>query len=393
MTSAEPGARGATRARPRVLVVTTWLPSEGAPSTGVFVGRDIAALTRVADLRVVHLVPPGATDAVSRHLLAGVPVWQVPMSPTDPVSVLGALPHLRAALAGADVLHSMAVSSLVPLALLRPDIPWVHTEHWSAFAADPTGPRGMALRVVASAERLPHVVAAVSPFLAHRLHDLSGRSVEVVPNVVDAPPPTPRRVLGGGDVLEVVGVGALVPRKRPLLAVEAVAAIIAGGRAARLTWVGSGPLEGQVRERARRLGVPLVLTGSVPAQRVPALLAASDVFLVPSLRETFFLGAAEALAAGRPVVVGEAGGPGFFVRPPAGIVVDSADPRDFARGVLRVMDMTSGMDAAEIARGVRAFTPAALADAYDELYRRAGDLHRAGTRRRSGNGRMSPCTS
>lgn len=369
-----------------VLVVTTWLPTVSAPATGVFVRRDIEALSRVADVRVLHLVPPGHADRDRRHLIGGVPVWEVPMSPRDPLSVARALPEVSAALAGADVLHSMAVSSLMPLALVRPDLPWVHTEHWSAFAGRATGARGVALRGIARAERLPDVVTAVSPDLAARLARLAGRDVCVVPNIVDAPPPTPRRRLAPTDVLEVVGVGGLIPRKRPLVAVDTVAELLARGRAAHLTWVGAGPLEGEVRARARLLGVPLTLTGVLPPEEVPGVLAASDVFLVPSLRETFFLGAAEALGAGRPVVVGASGGPGAFVAPPSGRMVDSADPRAFADAVEAVMEETRDLDAHDIARAVEAFTPRALAGAYADLHRRARMLHAGRGSRGAGMG-------
>lgn len=369
---------------PSVLVVTTWLPTVAAPAIGVFVRRDIEALTRVADVRVLHLVPPRDADRDRRHLIGRVPVWEVPMSPRDPLSVARALPEVSAALAGADVLHSMAVSSLVPLALVRPDLPWVHTEHWSAFAGSATGARGAVLRGIARAERLPDVVAAVSDDLAEKLGHLAGRDVEVVPNIVDAPPPTPRRSLASTDVLEVVGVGGLIPRKRPLLAVDTVAELIARGRPAHLTWVGAGPLEEEVRARARLLGVPLTLTGVLPPEEVPGALAASDVFLVPSLRETFFLAAAEALAAGRPVVVGACGGPGAFVAPPSGRMVDSDDARAFADAVEAVVEQTRDLDGDDIAAAVRRFTPGALGEAYAGLYRRAAALHTTGRRARWG---------
>ena len=48
--------------------------------------------------------------------------------------------------------------------------------------------------------------------------------------------------------------------------------------------------------------------GQVPAEQIPQLISDSDMFLVPTSGETFFLGAAEAIAAGRPVVTGSYGG-------------------------------------------------------------------------------------
>ena len=55
--------------------------------------------------------------------------------------------------------------------------------------------------------------------------------------------------------------------------------------------------------------------GQVPAEQIPQLISDSDMFLVPTSGETFFLGAAEAIAAGRPVVTGSYGGHTDFLDP------------------------------------------------------------------------------
>lgn len=354
--------------RPRVVVVTTWLPTTISPTTGVFVRRDIEALASVTNLRVIHLVSPSLHGEETRSHIVGTPVLRIPMAPSDPLSVLRALPALRAAMQGADVLHSMAVSSLVPLALLRPRLPWVHTEHWSAFARPATGIRGFGLHTVSRIERLPDVVAAVSPDLARTLERLSGRNVVVVPNIVAGPAPTRRRDWSLNETLEVISVGGLIPRKEPELAVRNAAELIRRGAHVHLTWVGEGPLRRQISEEAAGLGVPLTLTGALSPEDVPARLAQADLFLGPSRAETFFLAAAEALAAGRPVVVGDSGGPRAFVRPPAGRLVESNDPRDFADAIEQVMADTRGVEAIRIARSVADFTPEALASRYLRLH-------------------------
>ena len=48
----------------RVTVVTTWLPTDRAPSSGSFVLRDSAAIRDAGqDVRIIHLVPPHQDDA------------------------------------------------------------------------------------------------------------------------------------------------------------------------------------------------------------------------------------------------------------------------------------------------------------------------------------------
>ena len=83
---------------------------------------------------------------------------------------------------------------------------------------------------------------------------------------------------------------------------------------AQLTLVGSGPLEGRLREMAAALGLDerVDLPGGVPYAEVPALLAASDVFVLASApratwREQFGFAVVEAMAAGLPVLAGHSG--------------------------------------------------------------------------------------
>ena len=122
----------------RVTVVTTWLPTDRAPSSGSFVLRDSAAIRDAGqDVRIIHLVPPHQDDGARHRTLEGIRVLSIPMKPSNPLSVARAADRLRPALKGTDVLHSMAMSSLLPLTALDHaralTLPWVHTEHWSGL--------------------------------------------------------------------------------------------------------------------------------------------------------------------------------------------------------------------------------------------------------------------
>lgn len=73
---------------------------------------------------------------------------------------------------------------------------------------------------------------------------------------------------------------------------------------ARLVVAGGGPLRGEHEALAAKLGVAdrLHLLGDVTRQDVADLLAASDLFVFPSVWETFGLAAVEAVMAGLPIV-------------------------------------------------------------------------------------------
>src|SRR5690606_17920279 len=155
-----------------------------SPSTGVFVARDVAALAGRHDVRVLHLVAPslaagsggGAQDpgyavapggeGVPRP--GGAPVERLVMDPRRPDHVLRARRRVRELTAGADLVHTMAVSALLPMAGRRPGVPWVHTEHWSGLDAPETlsPPLRAARLAVRPLLRRPDVVVVVGDELA-----------------------------------------------------------------------------------------------------------------------------------------------------------------------------------------------------------------------------------
>lgn len=374
----------------RVLVVTTWFPTSLSPASGIFVARDVGAIATRHDVVVLHLVAPGLADqsgATEGGVVvppkdvppeaAGAVVRQVVMDPRRPDHLLRARRAIRELERHTDVVHTMAISALLPLAARRPTVPWVHTEHWSGLGAPET--LSAALRLARYAVRpllsRPDVVAVVGEGLAQQVRRFRRGPVEVVPNIVTgptelAPRREPHAALTDRGPLRLIGVGGLIPRKDPLTAVEATAALRERGVEAELTWVGSGPLADEIRARAGVLGVPLRLTGSIPPAAVAEEVSAADVFLLPTRAETFCLAAAEALAAGRPVVVGDAGGPREFVRAPSGMLVAPGAPaRQWADAVEAVWSGARDLSAREVAGEVAdRFGPARFAARIGPIY-------------------------
>lgn len=365
----------------RVLVVTTWYPTSSAPGAGVFVARDAAAIATRHDVRVLHLVAPrllGEGDAEGSVADGDVQVERLPMDPRRPDQVLRAARRIRELAAHADVVHTMAVSALLPMTGWRPRVPWVHTEHWSGIIApDSLGPLPRLARpAMVRALGRPDVVAVVSTSMAQTMRGLRNGPVVVVPNIVETPTMlTPRREPGlplrERDVLDLIGVGGLLDGKDPLTAVETVAELRRRGIAATLRWVGDGPLRAEVGARAEALGVPLHLAGAVAPEAVRSALGSSDLFLLPTRAETFCLAAAEALAAGRPVVVGDAGGPSDFVEPPSGRLVTPGAPAPaWADAVEQVWKESAELSAEQISAPIAAgFGAERHAELVDEVYR------------------------
>lgn len=103
--------------------------------------------------------------------------------------------------------------------------------------------------------------------------------------------------------------GKLIPFKRPLDLVDAVALLRRDGRNARVLVAGSGQLEPDLTKRAAELGVTIDLLGFQNQSEMPAAYAAADLLALPSTaRETWGLVCNEALASGTPIIVSDQAG-------------------------------------------------------------------------------------
>ena len=173
---------------------------------------------------------------------------------------------------------------------------------------------GAATRLVV---RRAAAVIAVSDYLRRELEtkipDARGKT-EVVDSGVDLErfrvepsPEGPPRFLC---------IGSLIPRKNVLRLAAAFERLGEGT----LTFVGKGPLQPDLEGRRG-----IELTGALPYEEVPGLIAAAHVVCQPSLIEPFGQALLEAMACGRSVVATRIGGPPEFVPPEAGVLVDPAD--------------------------------------------------------------------
>lgn len=150
------------------------------------------------------------------------------------------------------------------------------------------------------------------------------------------------------DDFVVLFAGKFVPRKRPLDAVRAAAAMGAG---VVLLTAGDGELAGAARAEAARLGVRLHWRGFLNQSELPEAFAAADALLVPSTWESWGLIVNEALASGVPCVVTDrvAAGRDLVVDGRTGFSVPVGDVAAMADrlGALRAM-RDRGLDVASL---------------------------------------------
>jgi len=87
------------------------------------------------------------------------------------------------------------------------------------------------------------------------------------------------------------------------------------------------------------LGERVKLLGSVPGDQLTLWMNACDLFVLPSLSESFGIVQLEALACGRPVVATRNGGSEeVVISDDYGLLVDPADPEGLAEKILVALD-------------------------------------------------------
>lgn len=354
----------------RVLLVSTWFPSPGEPTSGIFVRRDAQALGEISDIHVVHLLHPQKMRQVDLDTQDDDPrITRIPLDLKSPQSILKAAQQLKLLLEDVDLLHTHAMSTLIPLKLVKVSIPWVHTEHWSGYVEWNRGWRNIIRHVMAFLARRPDIVVSVSSVLAETIKSLTGRDVSVIPNIVEYGDLTERPSYTKSRPLRLVAVGNIIERKRPILAAQICHLLNQRGRSTELTWVGDGALCKALYDYCQENAVPLRLPGVLTGEEVTAEYARADLSIFPTSAETFGLVGAEALAAGRPLVAGSNGGQRDYVEPPSGVLVDGDDPADYADAVEAVLANTRSMTAEQIASPVRRrFSAEMLAEQYKIIY-------------------------
>jgi glycosyltransferase involved in cell wall biosynthesis len=159
-----------------------------------------------------------------------------------------------------------------------------------------------------------------------------------------------RHQLGAGARPVIACVSRLAPEKGIDVLVHAHARL---GRDALLVLVGDGPEMARCRALAFELGVAERVRFLGLRRDVPALLAACDLAVAPSLApEGFGLSVVEAMAAGKPVVVSDAGAmPELIDRGRCGTVVPRGDAQALADAIGRLLD--GPVFAAELGRAGR----------------------------------------
>ncbi|MGR8011371.1 glycosyltransferase family 4 protein [Streptomyces hypolithicus] len=267
--------------------------------------RSLAAGLVARGLRVAVCAPAAAEPAYDFGG-CGARFVSVPRR-GDPASVAA----LRAACAGADLVHAHGLHAAVrsALALRGLQVPLVVTLH---NRADDVGARGHVVRLMERRVlRAAAVVLGTSSDLVDRARGRGARDARLAPVTVPRPAVNvsegkARAELGAMDRPLIVAVGSLVPHRGYDVLLDAARAWRDLDPAPLVLVAGEGRERGALERRIAAESLPVRLIGR--REDIFELLAAADVAVLASRWEARSVLAQEALRAGVPLVATAVGG-------------------------------------------------------------------------------------
>jgi len=394
-------SRGMKPGRLNILFITPWYPTADQVHSGVFVREYAKAVQGRHNVVVLHL---GVVDQriarawstqkeCDEALTDGIPSYRAVYRQAG-IRACSRLRYWASALCAAadvarehgpfDLIHAH-VFSTGPAALLigrRHGIPVVISEHFSGFMQGALS--RSQIRQARRVFRRASAVLPVSRALQRAMEQYGIKAAfSVVPNTVNtdlfhagAFSPAPDRTV------RLLAMASFAPRKGLAFLFRALGQVPWRGRPWRLAVVagGAGPEEAQHRQMVDDLGLTRHVTfhGWMLKSEVARMMREADLFVLPSLAETFSVATAEALAAGVPALVTRCGGPEEFVDERCGLVVPPGDVSALAEGLTAMLDRLDRYDRKAIAGMARdRFGYEVVSVALDDLYHRVTGLTRA----------------
>jgi len=345
--------------RLKVLFMTNWYPTREEPVKAVWVREHAKAVRLYDDVLVLHCVGSDLNlkrlwrteQETNERLREGIPTYRVWYRPS-PIpktsyfiylwSIFRTFQHLVNEGFRPDIIHAHIYDAGGPAVLIGKlnRIPVVVTEHFSSF------PRGLlgSLDVVKAwlafrwAKRVLPVSSALQKAIEHYgIH----AHFQVIPNVADTTlffPPShlredinPKRILFVGQLAPVKGVPYLL---------QALSLLGQKRDDWHLDIVGDGDARMEYERLAvdLKLGDKVAFHGLKTKQEVADFMRRADLFVLPSLCETFSAPAIEALATGTPILATRCGGPEEFVIKDVGLLVPPGDAHTLCNGLDYMLD-------------------------------------------------------
>jgi glycosyltransferase involved in cell wall biosynthesis len=219
-----------------------------------------------------------------------------------------------------------------------------------------------AKRVVALSEGLKDTALKSAP----------NQSIGVIPNGVETelfkPNPGGRQ---SNEKLRLITVSRLINRK----GIDHILMALKDLRDKDITLliVGTGSYELHLKQVCHEFGLDDVVSfnGYCPRERLPKLYTKSDVFILPSLAESFGIVFVEAMACGLPIIGGKTGGVPYLVKEENGILVEPGNVTEIKEAIVKIkgsIELRRSMGQRNREKVVKDFKWNSVASKYVKVY-------------------------
>ncbi len=323
--------------RQTILIVTELFPNDARPTIGTFVVDQLRELSKIFELVVLTVHPvslPRSRTFRKRieRIVDGIRVISLRhLPPTLSILSLAGIISYHQVMARNRQRFAPAIEREARQLHRQYNIALIHGHE--TYVGDLAGPIGKVLGVPsvftlhglydyhrhgfgpavvdAAVEHLRNTdrLIAVSRVAAasYQRNGLDGSDFTIIPNAVTShPSPVPSsRIPRSPGQLTLLSVGFFAPEKRFERSIRTLKSLHDGGhRHVQLVLVGKGEQSATLRGLVDQLGLgPAVrFLGEVPPADMPAIYAAADILVHPSIVESFSMTCLEAMSYGKPVV-------------------------------------------------------------------------------------------
>jgi len=345
----------------RVGVISNLFPTKRRPAFGIFVKDELDHLAEYVGIKLIAPLPNQSRfERDSKHSTFGrypvirpftlaFPRWF--MQKYYPASMAFMLRRHGGFFDGCDILHAHnafpeGVASVKAFGKEKPLIVTVHGSDVNLFAMKPHL-RPDIVRSLNSVDR----IICVSRSLSDTLGEIGvATKTEVIPNGIDTELFTPGnrtdacKSLGlDPDRPRIIFAGNFYKNKGIEYLIRSVPVVLKKYPDCELIVLGASPgskdmvaYDNVIAEGSAKGAVRI--EAKVAHEKLPLWMQASDLLVLPSIKEGFGIVLVEALACGKPVVAAKSGGPEDIVKEGLGVLVLPGDYEALGAGILKVLD-------------------------------------------------------
>lgn len=201
------------------------------------------------------------------------------------------------------------------------------------------------------------------------------KNVHVIPNGIDDKWFTtdiPERKNGHLEKIQLLFTGTLDRNKNLITVLELVRKLVRTGRDVYLKVAGDGPLKDELMAYAKNMGMQkrVEFHGNVPIEHLITLVDESNIFILPSYKETFGISYIESMSRGVPVIYTRNEGiDGYFSEGSVGFSTNPEDINEMESNINKILS-NYGQIAQNCIVEARGFNWKDISEKYIDIYKK-----------------------